>query len=93
MLMRVISVGPFQSDALLVPEHCLFDHIHESEECKSYVEWNLTSSNACRNRGMVHNDLAILQPCGIARFSGVEFVCCPQVQGMCAPQEYTVTIV
>jgi len=24
------TVGPFQSDALLVPEHCVFDHVHNS---------------------------------------------------------------
>lgn len=70
-------IGAFQSDALLVPEHCLFDHIHESKECKSYTNWNETSSRSCKDRGMVHHSLAILQPCGIARFNGVEFVCCP----------------
>ena len=73
-----ISVGQFQSDALLVPEHCVFDHIHDSKECKNYEDWNKTSLQACEDRGMTLQSFAILQPCGIDRFNGVEFVCCPE---------------
>ncbi len=37
----VFSVGPFQSEALLVPNHCVFDHIHKTKECKSFqVMWS-----------------------------------------------------
>jgi phage host-nuclease inhibitor protein Gam len=70
--------GPFQSDALLVPEHCVFDHIHRSSECKSFDAWNSTASESCKERGMVQQSFAILLPCKVDRFSGVEFVCCPK---------------
>ena len=78
----LFAVGPFQSDALLVPEHCLFDHIHDSKECKPYEDWNVTAAKSCVNRRMTLQSFAILQPCGIDRFNGVEFVCCPAEQGM-----------
>ena len=69
--------GPFQSDALLVPEHCLFDHIHNQTRCWDFDMWNTTASNACKGRGMKVKSFAMLLPCGIDVFSGVEFVCCP----------------
>jgi len=71
-------VGAFQSDALLVPEHCLFDHKH-GEECTEYEKWNITGVNACEERDMKLESFAILQPCGISKFDGVEFVCCPKI--------------
>jgi len=69
--------GPFQSDALLVPEHCLFDHIHNQTRCWDFDQWNRTATGACRDRGMRVKSFAMLLPCGIDVFSGVEFVCCP----------------
>ena len=72
-----IPAGPFQSDALLVPEHCLFDHIHNQTRCWDFDQWNRTATGACRDRGMRVKSFAMLLPCGIDVFSGVEFVCCP----------------
>ena len=69
--------GPFQSDALLVPEHCLFDHIHNQTKCWNFDQWNSTAGRACSDRGMKLRSFAMLLPCGIDVFSGVEFVCCP----------------
>merc|ERR1711936_1083573 len=69
--------GPFQSDALLVPEHCLFDHIHNQTKCWNFDQWNSTAGRACADRGMKLRSFAMLLPCGIDVFSGVEFVCCP----------------
>ena len=74
--------GPFQSDALLVPEHCLFDHIHNQTRCWDFDMWNTTASNACKGRGMKVKSFAMLLPCGIDVFSGVEFVCCPVKNSM-----------
>ena len=71
------TAGPFQSDALLVPEHCLFDHIHNQTRCWDFDQWNRTATGACRDRGMRVKSFAMLLPCGIDVFSGVEFVCCP----------------
>jgi len=69
--------GPFQSDALLVPEHCLFDHIHNQTKCWNFDQWNGTAGKACQDRNMRLRSFAMLLPCGIDVFSGVEFVCCP----------------
>merc|ERR1719412_1039321 len=69
--------GPFQSDALLVPEHCLFDHIHNQTKCWNFDQWNSTAGQACTDRSMKLRSFAMLLPCGIDVFSGVEFVCCP----------------
>ena len=74
---RVYAVGPFQSDALLVPDHCVFDHVHDQKQCTSYRAWNDTATASCVNRAMTLRSFSMLQPCGIDRFSGVEFVCCP----------------
>lgn len=70
--------GPFQSDALLVPENCLFDHIHNQSKCWTFGRWNDTAAVACRDRGLQLRSFAMLLPCGISLFSGVEFVCCPK---------------
>merc|ERR1719367_2696830 len=69
--------GPFQSDARLVPEHCLFDHIHNQTKCWNFDQWNGTAGRACSDRSMRLRSFAMLLPCGIDVFSGVEFVCCP----------------
>lgn len=74
----MIAEGPFQSDALLVPENCLFDHIHNQSNCWTFGRWNATAGNACQERGLQLRSFAMLLPCGISLFSGVEFVCCPK---------------
>jgi len=74
----VISEGPFQSDALLVPETCLFDHIHNQTKCWEFALWNQTAALACQSRDMTLRSFAMLLPCGISLFNGVEFVCCPK---------------
>ncbi|CAH1970443.1 unnamed protein product, partial [Acanthoscelides obtectus] len=74
----VESKGPFQSDALLVPENCMFDHIHNQSNCWSFSRWNSTAAGACQEKGLQLRSFAMLLPCGISLFSGVEFVCCPK---------------
>lgn len=69
--------GPFQSDALLVPENCLFDHIHNQTKCWEFDRWNQTAAQSCQDRDLSLRSFAMLLPCGISLFSGVEFVCCP----------------
>ncbi|XP_045524454.1 amyloid-beta-like protein isoform X4 [Pieris brassicae] len=75
---RLAAEGPFQSDALLVPESCLFDHIHNQSRCWQFSRWNATAGRACAQRGLRLRTFAMLLPCGISLFSGVEFVCCPK---------------
>jgi Copper-binding of amyloid precursor, CuBD len=74
----LFSVGPFQSDALLVPAGCIFDHVHESHVCKSFSEWNATAVQSCNLKNRVARSFAVLQPCEglVSSFDGVEFVCC-----------------
>ncbi|KAL9698631.1 hypothetical protein quinque_002072 [Culex quinquefasciatus] len=74
----MVYQGPFQSDALLVPEGCLFDHIHNASRCWPFIRWNQTGAAACQDRNMQMRSFAMLLPCGISLFSGVEFVCCPK---------------
>ncbi|XP_018018391.1 amyloid-beta-like protein isoform X2 [Hyalella azteca] len=72
--------GQFQSDALLVPEGCMFDHIHNQSRCWQFDRWNTTADEACKARkpSLHLMSFAMLLPCGIDVFSGVEFVCCPK---------------
>jgi hypothetical protein len=72
-------IGPFQSDALLVPAGCVFDHAHQSHVCKSYSEWNATAVQLCNMQNRAAHSFAVLQPCEgtVSQFDGVEFVCCP----------------
>ncbi|KPM08836.1 secreted beta amyloid precursor protein-like protein [Sarcoptes scabiei] len=69
--------GSFQSDALLVPELCVFDHIHNKSLCQNSQYWNHTAIISCSIRNMKLQSYAMLLPCGVGIFSGVEFVCCP----------------
>ena len=78
MLFICFSEGPFQSDALLVPENCLFDHIHNQTKCWQFGRWNVTAQQSCLERDLSLRSFAMLLPCGISLFSGVEFVCCPK---------------
>jgi amyloid beta A4 protein len=80
VLFLVLTVGPFQSDALLVPAGCVFDHIHRSHVCKKYSEWNVTAVQSCNLQDRTAQSFAVLQPCEgtVSQFDGVEFVCCPK---------------
>lgn len=81
--------GVFQSDALLVPERCLFDHLHNKTICDSSTNWNKIATDNCQFKSMKLESFAMLQPCGLGIFSGVEFVCCPQ--GTSSQQQQQVT--
>jgi amyloid beta A4 protein len=63
---------------LLVPENCLFDHIHNQTKCWQFDRWNVTAAQSCLDRDLSLRSFAMLLPCGISLFSGVEFVCCPK---------------
>lgn len=71
-------VGPFESDALLVPPKCRFEHMHDNSNCLSHDQWHTRASDKCQNEGMIVKDYGVLIPCGTGKFTGVEFVCCPQ---------------
>ncbi|XP_041114853.1 amyloid beta (A4) precursor protein a isoform X2 [Polyodon spathula] len=70
-------VGEFVSDALLVPEKCKFLHQERMDMCESHLHWHTVAKESCGDRSMNLHDYGMLLPCGIDRFRGVEFVCCP----------------
>jgi len=70
-------VGGFQSDALLVPQHCQFDHHHDQSMCERSAHWRLVATRACEEKAMHLETHGMLVSCGTATFRGVEFVCCP----------------
>ncbi|KAM9449108.1 amyloid-beta A4 protein-like isoform 1-T1 [Salvelinus alpinus] len=70
-------VGEFVSDALLVPDKCKFLHQERMDMCESHLHWHTVAKESCGDRTMNLHDYGMLLPCGIDRFRGVEFVCCP----------------
>uniref|UniRef100_A0A674PKL5 Amyloid-beta A4 protein n=1 Tax=Takifugu rubripes TaxID=31033 RepID=A0A674PKL5_TAKRU len=70
-------VGEFVSDALLVPDKCKFLHQERMNQCESHLHWHTVAKESCGDRSMNLHDYGMLLPCGIDRFRGVEFVCCP----------------
>lgn len=73
------AVGEFESEALLVPEGCHFGHVDDRAMCKDFDYWNRSAQMECSKRLGVTKvqSFAMLEPCGLDMFSGVEFVCCP----------------
>ncbi|XP_059409445.1 amyloid-beta A4 protein-like [Carassius carassius] len=70
-------LGEFVSDALLVPDRCKFLHQERMDMCESHLHWHTVAKESCGDRSMNLHDYGMLLPCGIDRFRGVEFVCCP----------------
>uniref|UniRef100_A0AAQ4NR62 Amyloid-beta A4 protein n=1 Tax=Gasterosteus aculeatus aculeatus TaxID=481459 RepID=A0AAQ4NR62_GASAC len=70
-------VGEFVSDALLVPDKCKFLHQERMDQCESHLHWHTVAKEVSAHRTMNLHDYGMLLPCGIDRFRGVEFVCCP----------------
>ncbi|XP_072449091.1 amyloid beta precursor like protein 2 isoform X3 [Chiloscyllium punctatum] len=71
-------VGEFVSDVLLVPEKCHFFHKVQMDECRSHQHWQSVAKMACAAESMNLHSYGMLLPCGIDRFRGTEYVCCPQ---------------
>ncbi|GFN94381.1 beta-amyloid protein [Plakobranchus ocellatus] len=69
--------GGFQSDALLVPKHCEFDHRHDQSKCEGFSHWNVVAEDECYKKGARLESFSMLLECKLGHFSGVEFVCCP----------------
>ncbi|XP_073524376.1 amyloid-beta precursor protein isoform X3 [Phyllobates terribilis] len=72
-------VGEFVSDALLVPDKCRFLHKERMDICETHLHWHTVAKESCSERSMSLHDYGMLLPCGIDKFRGVEFVCCPAV--------------
>ncbi|XP_062329866.1 amyloid-like protein 2 isoform X4 [Osmerus eperlanus] len=70
-------VGEFVSDVLLVPEKCKFFHKERMDMCVSHQQWHGIAKEACAKGSMVLHSYGMLLPCGIDKFHGTEYVCCP----------------
>ncbi|XP_053312799.1 amyloid-beta precursor protein isoform X2 [Spea bombifrons] len=70
-------VGEFVSDALLVPDKCKFLHQERMDICETHLHWHTVAKESCSEKSMSLHDYGMLLPCGIDKFRGVEFVCCP----------------
>uniref|UniRef100_A0AAY4DUA5 Amyloid beta (A4) precursor-like protein 2 n=1 Tax=Denticeps clupeoides TaxID=299321 RepID=A0AAY4DUA5_9TELE len=69
--------GEFVSDVLLVPEKCKFFHKERMDMCVSHQQWHGVAKEACSKGRMVLHSYGMLLPCGIDKFHGTEYVCCP----------------
>ncbi|CAJ1064978.1 amyloid-like protein 2 isoform X5 [Xyrichtys novacula] len=74
-------VGEFVSDVLLVPEKCKFFHKERMDMCVSHQQWHSVAKEACGKSSMVLHSYGMLLPCGIDKFRGTEYVCCPASRG------------
>ncbi|XP_031719544.1 amyloid beta precursor like protein 2 isoform X1 [Anarrhichthys ocellatus] len=70
-------VGEFVSDVLLVPEKCKFFHKERMDMCVSHQQWHGVAKEACAKSSTVLHSYGMLLPCGIDKFHGTEYVCCP----------------
>uniref|UniRef100_A0A914DL95 Uncharacterized protein n=1 Tax=Acrobeloides nanus TaxID=290746 RepID=A0A914DL95_9BILA len=75
-------VGEFVTESLQVPSKCHFGHVTGRTSCNDYSHWNLKAESECKQKvedgkAMKLRSFAILEPCGLDLFRGVEFVCCP----------------
>ncbi|XP_034460907.1 amyloid-like protein 2 isoform X7 [Hippoglossus hippoglossus] len=70
-------VGEFVSDVLLVPEKCKFFHKERMDMCISHQQWHGVAKEACAKSTNVLHSYGMLLPCGIDKFHGTEYVCCP----------------
>ncbi|XP_045357532.1 amyloid-beta precursor protein isoform X6 [Leopardus geoffroyi] len=70
-------VGEFVSDALLVPDKCKFLHQERMDVCETHLHWHTVAKETCSEKSTSLHDYGMLLPCGIDKFRGVEFVCCP----------------
>ncbi|KAK1330282.1 hypothetical protein QTO34_010470 [Cnephaeus nilssonii] len=69
--------GEFVSEALLVPEGCRFLHQERMDQCESSTRRHQEAQEACSSQGFILHGSGMLLPCGMDRFRGVEYVCCP----------------
>ncbi|XP_018100367.1 amyloid beta precursor protein L homeolog isoform X2 [Xenopus laevis] len=73
-------VGEFVSDALLVPDKCKFLHQERMDICETHLHWHTVAKESCSEKSMSLHEYGMLLPCGIDKFRGVEFVCCPSAE-------------
>ncbi|MGH0190179.1 UNVERIFIED_CONTAM: hypothetical protein FKN15_042828 [Acipenser sinensis] len=48
------------------------------DSCESYIHWHNIAKEACGTEGLDLRSYGMLLPCGVDRYRGVEYVCCPK---------------
>ncbi|KAI1732120.1 e2 domain of amyloid precursor protein [Ditylenchus destructor] len=78
-------VGEFVTESLQVPSQCRFSHVAGRNKCNDFKYWNMKAESACglkmeegTSQSMKLRSFAVLEPCGLGMFRGVEYVCCPK---------------
>jgi amyloid beta A4 protein len=72
-------VNEYEADALMVPNGCKFDHLHDQDVCMTHNQWRKKAADECKRKHMMKlKDYGILLSCKTDYFTGVEFVCCPK---------------
>lgn len=82
--------GEFKSEALQVPHDCRFSHVNSGDSCNDYQHWRDVATKQCmgktfNEKTMTVRSFAVLEPCSLDLFTGVEFVCCPIVDKITSP--------
>ncbi|XGW33348.1 hypothetical protein V3C99_017637 [Haemonchus contortus] len=82
--------GEFKSEALQVPHDCRFSHVNSGESCNDYQHWRDEATKQCsiktfNGKPMSVRSFAVLEPCSLDLFTGVEFVCCPSIDKITVP--------
>uniref|UniRef100_A0A8C1PYB3 Amyloid beta (A4) precursor-like protein 2 n=1 Tax=Cyprinus carpio TaxID=7962 RepID=A0A8C1PYB3_CYPCA len=70
-------VGEIVSDILQVPEKCKYLYKESMDMCVSQQQWYGVAKEACSKGNMVLHSYSMLLPCGIDKFYGTDYVCCP----------------
>ncbi|KAE9550371.1 hypothetical protein FO519_006412 [Halicephalobus sp. NKZ332] len=76
--------GEFVTESLQVPGQCHFAHVIGRSTCNDYKYWSNKAEAECaqkvgeKGEQLALRSFAILEPCGLDMFRGVEFVCCPK---------------
>ncbi|CAF1626187.1 unnamed protein product, partial [Didymodactylos carnosus] len=68
---------PFQSDQLLIPTDCQLQTLYDSSACLHQEKWQSQASFNCSEKKLMLNSSSLLKWCGLAKFVGIKFVCCP----------------
>lgn len=70
--------GDYQAENLYIPPKCLYQHLIINEGCQSQDHLNLLAAEKCKLSEATVNSSILLKWCdGVATFTGIEFVCCP----------------
>lgn len=64
-------MNEYEADALMVPDGCKFDHIHDQKLCMSHEQWREHAQDSCKDKyKMKLKDFGILLSCKTDLFTG-----------------------